>query len=168
MPNLVPPLDESQAYVHCPACRDNGTPNVPLKREMHKFCCPFQHTFDWLQLQRMHAEMVPMSAILKEQPNPTAIKWPVWVMPQTKTALEEKLAGRLYTTIGTMLDLLADDAILFIQGSEAAELRKRGLVNGSQILSALDSFKQMEKERSEAVERLERMQQMLRSTVGEG
>jgi len=112
--------------------------------------------------------MTPLSAVQQEAPNPLAVKWPVWVMPRTREALEHKFAGRLHTTLGTFFDLLADDAIIFIQSSEAVELKKRGLNSGSAIIAALDSYKELEKEREIAVKRLAQLLVTLRSSGVEG
>lgn len=175
MPPLIPPLREDLAYIHCPLCRDAGGPsNVPLRRNTNLNLPPFVcslnplHQFTFAQLQGAQAEMTPMSAVLQETPNPLAMRWQIWVMPKTKELLEQKWSGRLLTTIGTFLDLLAEDALLLIQGSEAVALRKRGLQNGSQILAALDSIQQLEKERQDALEKLKRMNELLREAGMEG
>jgi len=162
---ILRPLDESLAYIYCSICRNNGTPNVPLRRQMHQIVCSINpaHIFSWEQLQRTNPDMVPMSAVLTEQPSPTSIAWKIFVAPRTKETLETKLAGRIHVTIGTLLDSLADDQVIFIQGSEAAELKKRGMSNGATIISALNSYAQLEKDRTEAVAKLERLTQILRS-----
>jgi len=162
MPPIVPQINESLAYTYCPTCRDNGNQNVMLTRELHLMKCPFGHTFQWGDLQRRRAEMTPMGDIFQEQPNPEAMKWPIFVMPRVKMMLEEKFKGRVMTTIATMLDLLVDDSVIFIQGSEAQELKKRGLNNGAQIIAALNSMTGLEKQRSDAIEQLQRLQRLLR------
>ena len=161
MTNILPALDESRAYVECPMCARAGTEGVPLKRDSHLFKCPFMHQFTWMELQRFQPRMTKMEEIMVEQPNPNAVKWAVYVMPQTKSALEHKYSGRLISTIATFLDMLAEEGIIFIQHSEAAELKKRGLHNGQQIISALDSVRQLQQERDEALQQLDKFRRML-------
>jgi len=162
VPPIVPALNESLAYTYCPTCRNNGSTTVMLTRELHLFKCPFGHQFQYADLQRFGAEMTPAGDVYREQPHPEAMKWPIFVMPRIKQRLEEKYPNRLMTTIATMLDLLADDAVIFIQGSEAIELRKRGLANGSQIIAALQSVAEIEKQRKDAIDQLEKLQRILR------
>lgn len=157
------PLDESLAYMYCPLCQRAGTPNVPLRRSMHQIVCTINpgHQFSFEQLQRAHAEMTPMSAVLTETPNPTSIAWKVFVAPKTKESIESRFPGRVIVTVATLLDALADDELIFITGAEAAELKKRGLHNGPAIIAALNSFAQLEKERGEAVKQLDQVRGML-------
>jgi len=157
------PLSEGDAYIYCPSCQRAGTPNVPLRRSMHLIVCSLNagHQFSFEQLQRAHAEMIPMSAVLTETPNPTSVKWPVFVAPRTKEAIEAKYVGRVIVTVATLLDALADDELIFITGSEAADLKKRGLNNGQAIIAALNSFAQLEKERGEAIKQLDQVRGLL-------
>ena len=159
------PLDESMAYMHCPICQRAGTPNVPLRRSMHQIICTLNpgHQFSFEQLQRAHAEMTPMSAVLTETPNPTSIVWKVYVAPRTKESIESRFQGRVIVTVATLLDALADDQIIFITGSEAEDLKKRGLNNGQAIIAALNSFAQLEKERGEAIKQLDQVRGLLGS-----
>lgn len=159
------PLSDDQAYIYCPICRNAGTPNVPLRRSIHVISCTLNpgHQFSFEQLQRAHAEMTPMSAVLTETPNPTSIKWPVFVAPKTKEAIESRFPGRVIVTVATLLDALADDQIIFITGSEAEDLKKRGLNNGQAIIAALNSFAQLEKERGEAIKQLDQVRGLLGS-----
>jgi hypothetical protein len=157
------PLDEGAAYIYCPICRNNGTLNVPLRRQLHVIICTLNpgHQFSFEQLQRAHAEMTPMSAVLTETPNPTAIAWKVYVAPRTKESIESRFAGRVIVTVATLLDALADDQLIFITGTEADDLKKRGLNNGQAIIAALNSFAQLEKERGEAIKQLDQVRGML-------
>jgi hypothetical protein len=149
--------------MYCPVCQRAGTPNVPLRRQMHTIICTLNpgHQFSFEQLQRAHAEMTPMSAVLTETPNPTSIAWKIFVAPKTKESIEARFPGRIIVTIATLLDALADDQIIFITGSEAEDLKKRGLRNGTAIIAALNSFAQLEKERGEAIKQLDQVRGML-------
>ena len=157
------PLSESDAYIYCPICQRSGTLNVPLRRQMHLIVCSLNpgHQFSFEQLQRAHAEMIPMSAILTETPNPTSIAWKIFVAPRTKESIESRFPGRVIVTVATLLDALADDQLIFITGSEAEDLKKRGLNNGQAIIAALNSFAQLEKERGEAIRQLDQVRGML-------
>lgn len=157
------PLAPDAAYIYCPLCRNNGTLNVPLRRQMHVIQCTLNaaHQFSFEQLQRAHAEMTPMSAVLTETPNPTSIAWKIYVAPRTKESIESRFPGRVIVTVATLLDALADDQIIFITGSEADDLKKRGLNNGAAIIAALNSFAQLEKERGEAIKQLDQVRGML-------
>jgi len=169
MPNLVKPLDPSAAYVYCPICRNNGTPNSMLTRDMHILKCNFGHQFDvtdFASLAAAQPDMTPMSAILDERPDDRAIRWPIFVLPETKEAFECKFAGRVHITLGTYLSALTDDRIVIIDGEQAAMLKKRGLNNGAQIVSALDGMAKAEKERDEAVAQLDKLLNALNSSRG--
>ena len=156
-------LQPDLAYIFCPACRNAGTPNVPLRRDMHVIRCVINpgHQFSFEQLQRVGADMAPMSAVLTETPNPTSIVWKIYVAPATKASIEERYPGRVIVTVATLLDALADDELIFITGAEAADLKKRGLRSGLDIISALNSFAQLEKERGEAIAQLDKVRGML-------
>lgn len=134
-----------------------------MKRDMHRLSCPFGHQGEWVEIARMNPVMSPMSDVYTDTPNPQAVKWSVWVMPRVRELIEARFQGRLWTTLATLFDCLADDQVIILQGSEVKELKKRGLSNGSQIVAALDAYKQMERERDQAVEQLERMQAVLSS-----
>ena len=174
MPPLVPQLREDLAYVYCFACRDAGTPNVPLRRNTNLNLPPFvcsinpMHQFTFAQLQQHSAEMTPMAAVMQEQINAASVKWAIWVMPNTKALLEQKWSGRIYTSVATLLDALADDSVIFIQGVEVKELRKRGIQNGEQILAALNNAKETERQLQEAVEMIKQFRDALSSVEGGG
>ena len=157
-------LDEGAAYIYCPTCRNNGTLNVPLRRQMHRIVCDLNpsHIFSFEQLQRASADMVPLSAIQVETPPKTAMAWKIFVVPATKEAIEARYPGRVMVTVGTILDALADDQLIFITGSEAAELKKRGLRSGLEIIAALNSYAQLEKERQEAVDEITKVKNLMR------
>jgi|SRR5579872_232110 len=159
------PISDDLAYIYCPTCRQAGTPNTPLRRQMHVIVCSLNpsHQFSFEQLQRMNAEMVPMSAIQTETPNPMSVAWKIFVAPKTKEAIETRYPGRVIVTVATLLDALADDLVIFISGSEAADLKKRGLRNGVDIIAALNSFAQLEKERQEAISQLDKVRALLSS-----
>jgi hypothetical protein len=158
-------MDDGAAYMYCPICQRAGTPNVPLRRQMHTITCTLNagHQFSFEQLRRMSAEMQPMSTMLTETPNPNSIVWKIYVAPRTKESIEERYPGRVIVTVATLLDALADDELIFITGAEAADLKKRGLRNGIDIIAALNSFAQLEKERGEAIAQLDRVRGMLSS-----
>lgn len=162
MPATLKPIDDSLAYTHCPLCKRNGTAGVMLRREKHEFVCPFQHRFNWAQLQQFPLEMTPMSAIVTEQPDPNCIKMAVWVLPDTKARLEEKFAGRLIVTLGTFLAALADDQLVILTGEDAAKLRAKGIRNSVQIVAAIEAQEQSERERTEAVNNLLRLMSALK------
>lgn len=166
MPGQLQPLNDAIGYLYCPTCRTNGTDKVMMKRELHLLKCPFGHQFEWAQVSRMNPDMTPMSAILTEQPNPLAVQWKLYIMPKVKQALEEKYPGRLMTTLGSLFDALAEDQIIFIQGSEATELKKRGIKNGREVVAALDSYKEMERERDEAIKQFQKFRDIVEAMSG--
>ena len=166
MPNLVKSLDQSRAYVLCPVCRQNGNPDVPMTRNMHLFICPFQHSLSWQQLEGMGADMEKMEGtVVVEQPNANAMAYKIYMMPATWAAINKKFAGRLHATLGVFMDLLADDSVVLITGPDAVKLKLKGLNTSAQIVAALESSSQMEKERDEAVANLEKFQNLLRKVT---
>lgn len=154
MPNLVSPLDQSKAYFACPICERAGTPGVQMTRESHLFKCPFGHQLNGAELSRFKLTMTPISAITTEQPNPESVKWPIYVMPQTRAVLEQKFSGRLHVTMATLCDALASDSVIFVSGGDADKLRAKGLKNGSSIVAAIESSVTLERERDEAIRKL--------------
>lgn len=169
MPCLVPPLDPSSAYIYCPVCEQNGHPRVMLAREQHTLKCPFGHKWDstnFKELIAAHLTMTRAEEILREDPDPRAIQWPIYVLPETREKFEKKFAGRVHITMGTFLEALCTDQIIFISGDAAGKLKKRGFSNGDSILAALDSMDQLTRERDEAVSSLEKILGQIRSVEG--
>jgi hypothetical protein len=166
MANIVKPLDESAAYIYCPSCREQGNPTVMLERQMHILRCPFGHQLDatsFARLFQLKPTMTPMSELLVENPDPKCIQWKVYVLPETKEAFERKFAGRVHITIGTFVEALCSDHIIFIDGEAAGKLKEKGMGNGAQIVAAMEGMEQLMKERDAAVVRLEQVMGMLRN-----
>ncbi len=159
--NLVQPLDQSLAQLYCPMCAANGTPDVPLVREMHIVKCAFGHQYSSVsEAVARGAKMVPLP--LNEQPPITSIKWPVWVHPKVKELLESRYRGRLIATLDSVLGSLADGNVLILTGKDVEKLKKRGLSNGSQIVAAFDAMDNADKERQEMQSKLERYESIFR------
>jgi hypothetical protein len=131
-------------------------------REMHIHKCQFGHQLTATDLGRYPLEMNKMSEILQEQPDPRSIAWKVFILPETKEAFERKFAGRIHITLATLVAALCDDRLIFIEGDDAAKLRAKGLVNGAQILAALEGVAQLEREKQEILGRLNLLLQSLR------
>ena len=74
----------------------------------------------------------------------------------------------LAPTDRSLLDALADDSVIFIQGAEVRELRKRGIQNGEQILAALNNAKETERQLQEAVDMIKQFRDALSSVEGGG
>jgi hypothetical protein len=148
MPNIVPALDDHRSYIYCPTCAASGNPQVELMRDTFQFRCMFSHTFTYSAIQEMIkngqiVEMVKTKVI--EQPSPHAQSYKVYVIPGTWEKLNHKFEGRLFTTLGTVFDALADDAVIFIDGPEVKELRLQGIKTGKDILAMLRNAKDMER-----------------------
>lgn len=166
MPNLVRELDQAMAYVFCPTCRLAGNPQSPLIRDMHKLQCSLGHTFTGQQIMAMGADMVPMSSIQQEQPSITDVKWPIWINPKVKEKLEQKFPNRLIFTVATLLAALADDTLVMITGEQGERLRKEYKVrSGGEIIAALESAKQTEQERDEAIKELDKYQKIMQGLM---
>jgi len=163
MPSLTPELDQNLAYVFCPHCRQQGTPNTPLTRDgTGAIKCQFGHgPFDGNSLVATGAEMVKSSTLYTEQPTITDVKWPIWVNPEIKTKLERKFAGRHMVTIATFLAALSDDSIVLITGEQAMELRKLGVKNGAEMLAVVKSAKETESQLQDANKTIERFMTMV-------
>lgn len=162
MPNLVKELDQSLAYIYCPTCRLMGNPRSQIIRDGHAFRCPLQHTFTGAQLMSSGADMTQMADIQPEQPTITDIKWSIWINPKVKERLEQKFPNRLIMTVATALAALSDDTLVMITGEQGARLRKEfNIKSGAEMLSALESAKQLEQERDEAVKELDKFHKLL-------
>jgi hypothetical protein len=105
--------------------------------------------------------MVKANEIFIEQPTITDIKWGIFVNPQVRAKLEEKFRGRLMITLATYLAALADDSIVMITGEQATELRKLGIKNGTEMLSAVKSAKAVEKDLEEANDQITKFMKVL-------
>ncbi len=163
MPVTVTPLDQSLSYCYCPSCRANGQPKVILSRNQHEFKCPVGHgPFVWAQLQQMNAEMVPMIDVMQEQPDQRCIAQKVFILPDTWQKFNEKFRGRVWVTLGTMMEALSVGEFIIITGADAAKLKAKGLNNSQQVLAALESMAKLEQERDQAVEERARILNMLR------
>lgn len=166
MPTLVSPLDPALAYTYCPTCRLSGNAKSPLTRDMHNLRCALGHTFTFGQLQQTGADMTPMSAIQPETPSITDVKWALWVNPRVKEKLEQKFPNRVILTVATLLAALADDQLVMITGEQGEKLRKEhGIKSGAEMLAALESMKQTEQERAEAVKELDKMQKLIATVM---
>lgn len=164
--NILRPIDQGQSYIYCPTCRTNGNPKSMLSRDMHRVSCMFGHQWDlsgFRQLLAQQPDMAKMEELLVEQPDPRCVRWTVYVLPETKEALEHKLVGRLHATTGVLMAALASDEVIFLTGEPAAKLKKKGLNTGEQIVAALDGVAQMEADRDAAIKRLETLTAMLRN-----
>ena len=163
MPTLVTALDQAKAYTWCPICRQNGNDKSPILRDGHILKCNFGHQLSGSDLQRFGADMVKANEVFLEQPTITDIRWPIFVNPSVKTKLEQKYAGRIMITLGTFLAALADDAMVMITGEQATELRKLGIHNGAEMLAAVKTAKETEREKDEAVAQIEKFMIVLKA-----
>lgn len=163
MPTLVTELDQAKAYTWCPICRQNGNSQSPILRDGHILKCNFGHQLSGSDLQRFGADMVKSSEIFHEQPTITDIKWPIFVNPKVKEKLEIKFAGRIMITLATYLAALSDDAVVLITGEQATEMRKLGIKNGGEILAAIKTAKETERELDDARGQIEKFHQIIKS-----
>jgi hypothetical protein len=163
MPTLITELDQAKAYTWCPICRQNGNPQSPLLREGHIIRCNFNHQLSGADLQRFGADMVKATEIFHEQPTITDVKWGIFVNPTVRERLEKKFAGRVMITLATYLAALADDSIVLITGEQATELRKLGVKNGAEMLSAIKGAKETERELEEATAQISKFMAILQA-----
>jgi hypothetical protein len=160
--NLVQPLDQSQAQLYCPMCDANGTPNVPLVRELHVCKCPFSHQYSSVgEAIARGAKMIPMP--LNEQPPLTSIKMNVWVHPKVKELLEQRYRGRLIVTLDSVLGSLADGNVLIVTGADVDKIKKRGASNGAQIVSLLETTDNIATENAQLRSTIEKYENVFRS-----
>jgi hypothetical protein len=145
--NIVPALDQNLSYIYCPSCMKEGE-KVRLTRDQHLHRCPFGHgPFDNKQLGAIRArgglvEMEKYKVI--EQPPDYAEKFSVWCNPEVWKVLQEKYEGRFIATMVTMLEALADDSIVFIDGVDAKRLREMGVKNGVEMRALVEKQKELE------------------------
>jgi hypothetical protein len=164
--NLVQSLDQSQAQLFCKYCEDNGAGEVPLIREMHVAKCCFGHIYSSIgEAVARGCRMIPMP--LNEQPPITSVKFVTWCHPKIKELLEQKYRGRLIATLDSVYSALADGAVMIVAGADVLELKKMGIRNGTEMLAAIKSMKQSDRERDEAVRELDKLKELLRQ-VGVG
>jgi hypothetical protein len=172
VPNIIKELMADSAYIWCPTCRGNGNPRVMLKRRNHLLVCTFGHQFDSThQLGSKDPmdgfydkpDMTPMSELLTEQPSANAEKWSIWVHPRTKQRLIDKFPQNLWVTLGVLLDSLCDGSLILISGEDAKKLRASGVTNGATAVAMTESSKQLEKDRDQAVQKLDELQQILKA-----
>lgn len=171
MSNILRQLDPDGAYIYCPACRNQGNPTSPLRREMHMLKCSFGHQWDttkFASLAAQRPEMTPMSDMLIEQPPETAVAWKIHIIPEYRQQFELKFAGRVHATLNTLIAALCSDSVIFVDGEAAAKLKQRGLGNGASIVQALESMDQMERERDEAVSNLSKLMSAVQAAQGNG
>ena len=160
--NLVQPLDQAHAQLHCGLCIANGTPGVMLIREMHVLKCPLGHQFGSVdEAIARGAEMVPLP--LNERPPQTSIKWPIWVHPKVKEMLEQKYRGRLIATLDSVMGSLADGNVVILTGKDVDKLKKRGLSNGPQILAAIEATDNTETENRQLRAQIEKYESVFRA-----
>lgn len=169
MPNIVKSLDSSSAYIYCPTCRDGGTPNSMLSRDVNRVKCQFGHEWDTSSFRALLSRrpaMAQMDEILIEQPPATAMAWKIMVLPETREAFEKKFHGRVYITLGTFLSALCEDSLLILSGDDVLKLRSKGITTSAQVIAALEGVEQLERDRARAIEQLDKMMNTLRAAQG--
>jgi hypothetical protein len=163
MTNIVPQLDDHRAYVFCPTCKLNGT-QIELRRDTYQFRCDFGHVFEYARLQQMidggQAELLIRLNVI-ENPSDHSQAYKVFMIPQTWERLNQKFAGRLWVTLGTVFDALADDSIIFIEGKDVKEMRTMGIKTGKDIIAAIHSAKELEKQIADMQKQLELLKPIL-------
>ena len=163
MPTLITELDQAKAYVWCPICRQNGNQNSPILRDGYVLKCNFGHQLSGAQLEQFGADMVKATELFIEQPTITDMAWKIFINPKVKEKLEQKFAGRIMATVATLLAALSDDTLVMITGEQAAKLRKLGIKNGAEMLAAVESSKETEKELQVANDQINKFLTMIKS-----
>jgi len=147
--NIVPTLDERRAYIYCPTCASVGNPEVELTRDTYQFRCMFGHSWDYGTLQKMieNGQVVHMiKSQVIERPSDHAKPYQVYMAPGTWEKINLRYSGRLHVTLGTAMDALADESIIFIDGPDVKELKLLGIKSGKDILSALKAARELEQQ----------------------
>jgi hypothetical protein len=174
--NPVQPLDDSQLYVYCEVCKQNGNPQSPLVRAMNEVQCRFGHKFSGSLMMTVRqfsgdvpdtAHMDMVKTPINERPPLTSVKFTVWLHPKAIEGLQRRYPANLIATTDSVLSALADGNVLILSGPEVAKLHKRGIRNGTQIVASIEAMENSNKERDEAVRELEKLRELLRA-VGVG
>ena len=75
----------------------------------------------------------------------------------------EKLNAYSEVMVHEILAALADDSIVMITGEDAKKLRELGVHNGKEMVSAMESMKETEKEKDAAIASVEKFMNLLRA-----
>lgn len=166
MTNIVPTLDQHRAYIYCPTCAAQGNAEVELARDTYQFRCPFGHAWDYSAIQKMIesgqvVRMVRTQVI--ELPSDHAKPYQVYMAPGTWERLQQKFSGRLHVTLGTVMDALADDSIIFIDGKDVQEMKLYGIKTGKDIIAEIQSAREMEKQLESLQKQLDLLAPILRA-----
>jgi hypothetical protein len=166
MTNIVPTLDQSRAYIYCPTCSAQNNPEVELSRDTYQFRCPFGHAWDYGAIQRMiqNGQVVQMvKTQVIERPSDHAKPFQVYMAPGTWERLNLKFSGRLFVTLGTVMDALADDSIIFIDGPDVQEMKLYGIKTGKDIVASIKAAKEMEEQVRNLQKQLDLLAPILRA-----
>ena len=161
--NIVPPLDDRRAYMFCPLCAINGT-KTELRREQHLMLCGLGHAFEYAMIQQMMKSGNPPEMIkteIIEKPSDHAEKVGVWMAPGTWKLLQERYHGRLWVTLGTVMDALADGSIIFITGEDAKKLRDMGVKSSKDMVAMAEGSKQLEEQMKQQQAVIDKLQPIL-------
>ena len=159
--NILPRLEPHRSYILCPTCEDQGHPDVEMRRptsDSASFECPLRHTLDVHTVQKLVAagrqlHMVPLQVI--EQPPPGHVKASdFWIHPETLAILKDKFKGRIIVTMNTFFNMLCDPDLIFINGQDAAKLKRYGLNSGKDILAMAEGRKELEETHRALIERI--------------
>jgi hypothetical protein len=164
--NIVPTLDEHRAYIYCPTCASMGNPGVELGRDTYQFRCMFGHSWDYSAIQKMveSGQVVRMvKAVVIEKPSDHSRPYQVFMVPATWEKLTQKFSGRLHVTLGTVMDALADDSIIFIEGKDVQEMKTYGIKTGKDIIAAVKSAREMEKQIADLQRQIDLLAPILRA-----
>jgi hypothetical protein len=146
-----------RSYIYCPRCEAAGT-KLELVREMTEFKCANGHSFMYSQLTE--ATKIPLA--FAEKPNVGDTKAEFFVSAEILAKFRAKYPMQQNSTVNSILALFLDDDLVVIDGKQAREMKKLGIKNGAEMLSAAQNNATLEGENNDLKSKLEFIRTMFK------
>lgn len=147
-----------RSYILCPRCEKEGS-KFELVRENVEFKCPNGHTFVYGQLSE--ATKIPLAFVEKANVGDTKAEF--FVNADILAKFRAKYPMQQNSTVTSILALFLDDDLVVVDGKQARELKKLGVKNGAEMLSAVQNNATLESENNELKGKLDFMRSMFKS-----
>lgn len=111
-----------------------GNLKSELMRDNVDMMCLVGHKAPHAQMLAMNPEMIKPTVIFK--PGPNDVKAEIWINSERLMRAKEVLGERFHPTMASLISACMAGEPVLIDGQQAAELRKMGIRNGSEMLAA--------------------------------
>jgi len=123
-----------RAFMYCPLCRNAGNPTAELMRDNVDMFCLMGHKMPHAQMLALNPDMIKTA--VRFAPGAGDVKAEVWVNQEVLMKAKESLGERFHPTVASLIRSCMAGQPVLIDGAQAAELRKLGIKNGAEMITA--------------------------------